>query len=176
MFQSYRTVVLGALAAAALLPASAQAQATQQTPSVTAVSPDGSLVLTLTTDNDGRAVYTLARKGKLLIGASKLGFLLTDGLNMVRRFRITGSETASADTTWEQPWGERRTVRDNHKELLVHLEQNADYGGRKLDVRFRLFNDGFGFRYELPEQPAFKTMKIADEVTEFNVEIGRAHV
>lgn len=169
MFQSYRTVVLGALAAAALLPASAQAQATQQTPSVTAVSPDGSLVLTLTTDNDGRAVYTLARKGKLLIGASKLGFLLTDGLNMVRRFRITGSETASADTTWEQPWGERRTVRDNHKELLVHLEQNADYGGRKLDVRFRLFNDGFGFRYELPEQPAFKTMKIADEVTEFNV-------
>ncbi|MBY0393887.1 MAG: glycoside hydrolase family 97 N-terminal domain-containing protein, partial [Novosphingobium sp.] len=164
-----RTAMLGALVAAALLPASVQAQTPPQRPLVTAASPDGSLVLTVTTDNDGRATYSLSRKGKLLIGASKLGFTLTDGLAMVRGFRITGSETASADSTWEQPWGERRFVRDHHNELLVRLEQNADYGARRMNVRFRLFDNGFGFRFELPEQPAMKTMKIADEWTEFSV-------
>nr|WP_253185856.1 glycoside hydrolase family 97 protein [Novosphingobium sp. NDB2Meth1] len=169
MLQMSRTAMLGALVAAALLPASVQAQTPPQRPLVTAASPDGSLVLTVTTDNDGRATYSLSRKGKLLIGASKLGFTLTDGLAMVRGFRITGSETASADSTWEQPWGERRFVRDHHNELLVRLEQNADYGARRMNVRFRLFDNGFGFRYELPEQPAMKTMKIADEWTEFSV-------
>ncbi|KPF90024.1 glycoside hydrolase family 97 protein [Novosphingobium sp. AAP93] len=164
-----RTAMLGALVAAALLPSSVQAQTPPRRPVVTAASPDGSLVVTVTTDNDGRATYSLSRKGKLLIGASKLGFTLTDGLAMVRGFRITGSETASADSTWEQPWGERRFVRDHHNELLVRLEQNADYGARRMNVRFRLFDNGFGFRYELPEQPAMKTMKIADEWTEFSV-------
>lgn len=169
MLQMSRTAMLGALVAAALLPASVQAQTPPQRPVVTASSPDGSLVVTVTTDNDGRATYSLSRKGKLLIGASKLGFTLTDGLAMVRGFRITGSETASADSTWEQPWGERRFVRDHHNELLVRLEQNADYGARRMNVRFRLFDNGFGFRYELPEQPAMKTMKIADEWTEVSV-------
>lgn len=169
MLQMSRTAMLGALVAAALLPASVQAQTPLQRPLVTAASPDGSLIVTVTTDNDGRATYSLSRKGKLLIGASKLGFTLTDGLAMVRGFRITGSETASADSTWEQPWGERRFVRDHHNELLVRLEQNADYGARRMNVRFRLFDNGFGFRYELPEQPAMKTMKIADEWTEFSV-------
>ncbi|WP_298288250.1 glycoside hydrolase family 97 protein [Novosphingobium sp.] len=145
----------------------------EETPSaVTATSPDGSLVLTVTTDSSKRPTWSLTRKGKLLIGASKLGFTLTDGLNMVRGFRIVGSETASADTTWEQPWGERRFVKDKHNDVLVRFEQNADYAGRRMNVRFRLFDNGVGFRYELPEQPGLKTMKIADEWTEFDVAQG----
>ena len=152
-----------ALAAAALVPAAAHAQTAPQRPAVTATSPDGTLVLTVTTDDSKRPIYMLSRKGKLLISASKLGFTLSDGLNMVRGFRVLGSETASSDSTWEQPWGERRFVRDNHNEVLVRFEQNADYGGRRMNVRFRLFDQGFGFRYELPEQPGLKTMKIADE-------------
>ena len=83
--------------------------------------------------------------------------------------KIIGSETASGKETWEQPWGERRYVSDNHNELLVRFEQTPDWGARRMNVRFRLFNDGFGFRYEIPEQPAMKVMKIADELTEFNV-------
>ncbi len=158
-----------ALAAATLMPAAALAQGAAPKAAVTAASPDGSLVLTVTTDASDRPVWSLSRKGKLLIGASKLGFTLTDGLNLVRGFRITGSETASADSTWEQPWGERRFVRDHHSEVLVRFEQNADYAGRRMNVRFRLFDDGVGLRYELPEQPGLKTMKIADEWTEFNV-------
>ena len=130
----------------AIAPAAVQAQTAPQKAVVTAASPDGSLVLTVTTDGSDRPVYSLSRKGKLLIGASKLGFTLTDGLNMVRGFRITGSETTNADTTWEQPWGERQFVHDRHNEVLIHLEQNADYAGRKMNVRFRLFDNGFGFR------------------------------
>ena len=154
-----------ALAAASPLPAFGQTANS----TVTAASPDGTLVLTVSTDSSNRPIWSLIRKGKLLIGASKLGFTLTDGLNMVRGFRITGSETASADQTWEQPWGERRFVTDKHNEVLVHFQQNADYGNRLMNVRFRLFDNGFGLRYELPAQPGLKTMKIADEWTEFDV-------
>jgi len=136
---------------------------------VTASSPDGSIVLTVSTDNDSRPTWSLSRKGKLLIAPSKLGFVLTDGLNMVRGFQVTGSETASADSTWEQPWGENRFVHDRHNEVVVHFAQSRQQGARRMDVRFRLFDDGVGFRYELPEQDGLKTMKIADEVTEFDI-------
>lgn len=136
---------------------------------VTATSPDGSLVLSVTTDNDGHPLYSLTRKGKLLLGSSMLGFITSDGSTMQRGQKIIGSETASGKETWEQPWGERRYVSDNHNELLVRFEQVPDWGGRRMNVRFRLFDDGFGFRYEIPEQPAMKVMKIADELTEFNL-------
>ncbi|MFB0875097.1 MULTISPECIES: glycoside hydrolase family 97 protein [unclassified Sphingobium] len=138
-------------------------------PSVTAASPDGSIVLTVSTDNDSRPTWSLSRKGKLLIAPSKLGFILTDGLNMVRGFSMTGSEKRSDKQTWEQPWGERRYVTDNHNELLVRFKQSDVQGARLMNVRFRLFDDGVGFRYELPEQPGIKTMKIADESTEFDI-------
>lgn len=136
---------------------------------VTASSPDGSLVLSITTDNDGHPLYSLTRKGKLLIGSSMLGFITSDGPTMQRGQKIIGNETSSGKETWEQPWGERRYVSDIHNELLVKFEQVPDWGGRRMNVRFRLFNDGFGFRYELPEQPTMTVMKIADELTEFNV-------
>ena len=138
-------------------------------PSVTAASPDGSLVLSVTTDNDARPTWSLSRKGKLLIAPSKLGFLLADGLNMVRGFSIAGSEKAAADDTWEQPWGERRFVRDHYNEVVVRFQQSQVQGARRMNVRFRLFDNGIGFRYELPEQPALKTMRIAEETTEFDI-------
>ncbi|WP_422247950.1 glycoside hydrolase family 97 protein [Sphingobium sp.] len=145
------------------------ALAQQARPSVTAASPDGGIVLTVSTDNDSRPTWSLSRKGKLLIAPSKLGFILTDGLNMVRGFSITGSEKGAAKETWEQPWGERRFVTDNHNELLVRFKQSDVQGARLMNVRFRLFDDGVGFRYELPEQPGLKTMRIADESTEFDI-------
>ncbi len=136
---------------------------------VTASSPDGSIVLSVTTDTDGHPLYSLTRKGKLLLASSMLGFITSDGPTMQRGQKITGSETASGKETWEQPWGERRFVTDTHNELLVKFEQVPDWGGRRMNVRFRLFNDGFGFRYEMPEQNAMQVMKIADELTEFNI-------
>lgn len=156
---------LFALAMVTASPAIAQ----QPRPSVTATSPDGTIILTVSTDADSRPTWTLSRKGKLLIAPSKLGFILTDGLNMVRGFAITGSEKASDNQRWEQPWGERRYVTDQHNEVLVRFRQSDIQGARQMNVRFRLFDNGVGFRYELPEQPGLKQMKIADETTEFDI-------
>ncbi|WP_084356153.1 glycoside hydrolase family 97 protein [Novosphingobium lentum] len=158
-----------ALLAALLLAVPGAVVAQVAARSVTASSPDGTIVLTVSTDNDARAKWSLSRKGKLLIAPSSLGFILTDGLNMVRGFAIDSSEKASGDDTWEQPWGERRFVRDHYDEVLVRFRQKAEDGGRLMNLRFRLFDNGVGFRYELPEQRAFKTMRIADELTEFSI-------
>ncbi|PDH69198.1 MAG: alpha-glucosidase [Sphingomonadaceae bacterium MED-G03] len=145
------------------------AMAQDSKPAVTATSPDGSILLTISTDNDSRPTWSLSRKGKLLIAPSKLGFLLTDGLNMTRGFSIIGSDKASGKEKWEQPWGERRFVTDHHNELLVRFRQSDVQGNRLMNIRFRLFDNGVGFRYELPEQPGLKTMRIADETTEFDI-------
>jgi alpha-glucosidase len=163
----FMTCLAGAVA---LVPAAVLAQTPPSAPaSYGATSPDGSIVLAVTTDNDGRARYAISRKGKLLIAPSSMGFILTDGLNMTRGWEITGAETGTADSTWEQPWGERRFVRDHYNEITVHFAQAKDQGERRMDVHFRLFDTGVGFRYELPKQNAITTMKIADEVTEFDV-------
>jgi alpha-glucosidase len=137
-------------------------------PVASATSPDQSISLSVETDNDGRVNYSISRKGKLLIAPSKLGFLLTDSYAMVRGFAFDSKETASADDKWEQPWGERQFVRDHYNELLVRFKQTAGLQ-RIMAVRFRLFNDGVGFRYEIPDQPNLKTMNIAEELTEFDV-------
>ncbi len=160
-----RALITFAMAALTPLPALAQ----DVRPTINASSPDGSITLAVTTDNDARASWSLSRKGKLLIAPSSLGFLLSDGLNMVRGFRIEGSDTASFRDRWEQPWGERRFVTDHHNELLVRFRQSDIKGARMMNVRFRLFDNGFSLRYEIPEQAAFKTMRIAEELTEFNI-------
>lgn len=136
--------------------------------SVTAASPDGRLVATFSIDGSGAPRWALARDGKPLIAASALGFVLTDREPMRRGFAIAGSETASADRSWEQPWGERRFVRDRHNELLVRFTDTLGYG-RAFAVRIRLFDDGIGFRYELPALPNDAAWHIADELTEFTL-------
>jgi alpha-glucosidase len=158
-----------ALLASAGIVIAAPAMAQETKPQITAQSPDGSIVLTVTTDNDSRPMWSLTRKGKLLIAPSKLGFILTDGLNMTRGFAIESSDTAKGDDTWEQPWGERRFVKDKYNEVTVRFKQGKTYGERLMNVTFRLFDNGVGFRYEIPEQPGLKTMKIADETTEFDI-------
>lgn len=152
-------------AAAAAVPALAQ----EAPAPVTAASPDGALVLTVATDNDQRPTWSLSRKGQLLIAPSKLGFILTDRIGLQRGFAVESVERATGDATWELPWGERRFVRDRHQELLVRFRQNESWGGHLMNVRFRLFDDGIGFRYELPEQPGLTTANIADEITEFDI-------
>jgi alpha-glucosidase len=134
----------------------------------TASSPDGSISVKVDSDNDGRIRYSVMRKGNVLIAPSWLGFLLTDSEAMVRGFAIDGTETAKGDETWQQPWGERTNVRNQYNELFVRLKQPSGMG-RMMNVRFRLFNNGIGFRYEIPKQPTITTMKIAEEITQFNL-------
>jgi alpha-glucosidase len=137
-------------------------------PFATITSPDGSISVSVEGDGDGRVLYSVTRKGKPILSPSRLGFLLTDSYAMVRNFGFVDAVKASGDETWEQPWGERRFVRNRYNELLVRFQQKADLR-RAMTIRFRVFNDGVGFRYEIPDQPNLKIMNIKEELTEFSV-------
>lgn len=151
---------------AALLWLAAGLAAAAETASLS--SPGGVLGVVFSLDPDGRPQYAITRRGAPVIAESRLGFLLTDAPKLERGFRLLGTERRSADSTWEQPWGERRFVRDRYQELRVRLIDGSA-GGRRMDVVFRAYDDGVGFRYEFPEQPALPVVKIADELTEFAV-------
>ena len=132
----------------------------------TVTSPSGNLVVTVRVDNDGRPEYRIDRNQRPLLEWSRLGFILADARKLERNFRISGATQRAFDDTWEQPWGERRYVRDHGKEMRVQLH---DADGRDLFVVFRAFDDGVGLRYEFPDQAALKQVNIEDELTEFAI-------
>ncbi|MFL6548763.1 MAG: glycoside hydrolase family 97 protein [Povalibacter sp.] len=131
-------------------------------------SPSGLLRVELSVDGDGRPGYTVERNGKAVIEASRLGFLLADVPKLERNFAIESQATRSNDDTWELPWGERRYVRNHYNELRVRLKEKVQ-AQRALDVVFRVYDDGLGFRYEFPDQASLKHVNIVDELTEFAV-------
>lgn len=134
----------------------------------TVQSPDGRIVVTLDADGEGIPFYKVDRDGKPLIAKSNLGFNFTDDDPMRRNFEVVSQTTASRDTRWEQPWGERQFVADKHNELTVLFGEKDD-APRLLAVRLRVFDDGIGFRYEFPQQDHFVTARISEELTEFNI-------
>ncbi|MBQ8673525.1 MAG: glycoside hydrolase family 97 protein [Bacteroides sp.] len=127
-------------------------------------SPDGRLSLT-TGLKDGRAWYTLKRDGKTIASSSSLGFKLQDG-SLKEGLKLNAARHDSFDETWVQPWGEEIEVRNHYNELTLEL-QEAEGKQRKMDIVFRLFNDGLGFRYNFPEQENLKEFVIMDEETEY---------
>ncbi len=130
-------------------------------------SPDGRITVEMEVDGDGVPFYRVMRDGKELIAESDLGFLFTDAEPMRRNFAVVGEASTEVDTTWEQPWGERRFVRDRHNELLVTFQETRETSKRRLSVRMRVFDDGIGFRYEFPEREDGSPTRIAEELTEF---------
>ena len=128
-------------------------------------SPDGQLVLDVTVDSKGTPVYTLDYKGKPVIKESRLG-LRSDETAFLNGFHIVGTDTATVDRTWQPVWGEYSEIRDHFRELAVRLA--AENPRRDMTVRFRLFDDGLGFRYELPVQDGPNHLTLKEEVTEFN--------
>lgn len=133
--------------------------------SQTLKSPDGNLVMNFKLDNEHSPVYSLDYKGKEVIKDSRMGFVLRPALDYSKGFRLLSSDTASADIVWKPVWGQYSEIRDNHNELLVSLLQEKT--GWILNIRFRLFNDGLGFRYEFPVQSNLRHFTIENEVTEF---------
>ncbi len=162
-----RRSLISTTALVATLPATA-AQARDPSVSVGATSPDGVLSVSVTVTGEGRPEYSVSRFGRLVIAPSRLGFLLTDAAKLERNFTITAEAPTQHDDTWEQPWGERRFIRNHYTQLRVHLSERSDLE-RRIDVVFRIYDDGVGFRYEFPDQPNLKTVKIGDELTEFAV-------
>jgi alpha-glucosidase len=151
--------------AAMMLVSTATAVAAQDTLSV--ASPDGRNKVGVAT-NQGKLYYILSRDGRRLIMPSMLGFEFKGASPLRDGLRITGQTRQSHDETWTQPWGEVARVRDHHNELRVSVVETAA-PGRKFDIVFRAFNDGVGFRYEFPAQPALGDFVISDELTQFNM-------
>ncbi|WP_120716317.1 glycoside hydrolase family 97 protein [Tsuneonella amylolytica] len=155
-------------AAALLLAASALVAPAAVLGAETVASPDGSIVVTVDADGEGIPFYEVSRGGKPLIEKSVIAFNFTDEDPLRRGLAIEGTpKTASVDTRWEQPWGERRFVTDRHNELAVTFAHAPT--DRRFTVRFRVFDDGFGFRSEFPDRPDQPKTSIAEELTEFAI-------
>jgi len=128
-------------------------------------SPDGQLSLTFEV-KAGVPYYSLNYKDKVVVKPSSLGLeLFNDQLGLMNGFTLAKSETSTFDETWKPVWGEYKQIRNNYNELAVTL--NQDKASRHIIIRFRLFNDGLGFRYEFPEQPNLSYMVIKEEHTHF---------
>ena len=146
----------------------AAASADAAPPPLTVASPGGVLTVAIGVGGEGRPSYSIDRQGKPIVAPSSLGFLLTDAPQLARNFAVTGSERREVDETWQQPWGEWATVRNRFRELRVHFEETTALR-RRLDIVFRVYDDGVGFRYEFPEQANLKTARIAEELTQFQI-------
>ncbi|WP_282038503.1 glycoside hydrolase family 97 protein [Saccharicrinis aurantiacus] len=127
-------------------------------------SPNGNFNLKFEVNN-GVPIYQLDYKGKPVVLDSKLGFILKDAADLTGGFTIVKTENSSFDETWEPTWGEESEIRNNYNELAVTLNQDKE--DRQLLIRFRLFDDGLGFRYEFPNQNNLIYFVIEEEVTEF---------
>lgn len=129
-------------------------------------SPDGKFVMTFSLANSGTPTYQLVYNGKQVIKQSTLGLeLKNDEKSLLNDFTVEKTETSSRDTSWEPVWGEVKTIRDHYNELAVTLNQNGV--NRKMIIRFRLFDDGLGFRYEFPLQNNLVYFVIKEERTQF---------
>ncbi|MDQ3667518.1 MAG: glycoside hydrolase family 97 protein [Acidobacteriota bacterium] len=131
-------------------------------------SPDGKLSLSFGLTGDGEPTHQLSFGGRPVLRKSKLGIELKDQPGLTRGFTIVKADSSQKDETWEPVWGEAKQIRNQYKELTVTLQQAA-HKNRRMIVRFRLFNDGLGFRYEVPEQTDLKYFVVSDEKTEFNL-------
>lgn len=128
-------------------------------------SPDGNLKMNFSLSSEGRPTYALYYKGKTVIKPSGLGFMLKNSDQLFEKFKMTAVTNDSLNETWQPVWGEESVIRNHYNEVLVDLRQ-ADTN-RLMSIRFRLFNDGLGFRYEFPQQRELSYFVITDECTEF---------
>ncbi|TWH09545.1 MULTISPECIES: glycoside hydrolase family 97 protein [Pseudoxanthomonas] len=132
-------------------------------------SPGQVLAVTIEAQHEDRLAYRVERRGKPVIASSRLGFLLGDG-RLERNLELIDHSSRSFDETWEQPWGERRLTRNRYNELRARFaERPAEPGQppRRIDVVFRVYDDGVGFRYEFPAEPGPRQVRIRQELTEF---------
>ena len=128
-------------------------------------SPDGQLRLNFSVNPQGEPVYELSYKGKAVIKPSKLGLELKNDPGLMNGFTLAGTETSTFDETWEPVWGEVKQIRNHYNEMAVTLNQKAQ--DRNIIIRFRLFDDGLGFRYEVPLQKNLNYFVIKEERTQF---------
>jgi hypothetical protein len=128
----------------------------------------GNVQLTFRLDNDGKPTYTVSYKNKPITNASSMGFVLKDDSNFDRSFTLVSFDKKQVDESWKPVWGEVATIRNRYEQLTVHLKHQG-LKTRWLDIVFRVFDDGVGFRYEFPKQPEMQYFVVSDEHTQFNL-------
>ena len=132
-------------------------------------SPDGRITVNVFIADRAEPAYSVRYGDEEVVGESRLGLRFAEHPRLSRDLRIAGEQRRSVDTRWDQPWGERREVRDHYNELLVSFESTKG-SARRFDLRVRVHDDGVGFRYELPVQDAYEgELRIVDELTEFRL-------
>lgn len=127
-------------------------------------SPSGNVALDFDV-KDGFATYNVKYKGKVAVADSRMGFELVNVTPMMGGFEIVGSHTSTFDETWRPVWGEVNEIRNHYNELLVELKQPSS--DRFMNVRFRVYDDGVGFRYEFPQQKYMNYFVVKEEHTQF---------
>ena len=152
--------------AALLVPAWASAQ--------TVTSPNGNVKLTFSLSETGQPTYEMAYKDKAVIKPSHLGLELAKDkhaskgeqeTDLMDGFKVTNTQTSTFDETWKPVWGETATIRNHYNELQVNLRQEAT--DRDIIIRFRVYDDGMGLRYEFPQQESLNYFLIKEEHTQF---------
>jgi glucan 1,4-alpha-glucosidase len=129
-------------------------------------SPDENLSLTFEIKEGGLPYYQLNYKDKSVIKPSRLGLETKKSGSLATGFTLVDSKQQRVDESWNPVWGEEQTIRNHYNELTVTLSQ-PEQKGRQMVIRFRLFNDGVGFRYEFPQQPHLTYFVVKDEKTQF---------
>ena len=129
-------------------------------------SPNGDLEMKFSLKENGTPAYQLFYKGEEVIKTSTLGLeLQDDSTSLMNEFEISDTKTSSFDKIWTPVWGEQAKIRNHYNELAVTLDQPST--DRKMIIRFRMFNDGLGFRYEFPQQENLVYFIIKEEHTQF---------
>ena len=163
--KSFKTILIATVVAlATFIPCAAQVGE-----AITMTSPNGNLVMKFAL-TDGVPTYSLDFGGQAVILPSRLGFELRGSYQLNHDFILVDQQTSSFDETWEPVWGEEASIRNHYNELLVKLQQPAQEAGDKpvaMHVRFRLYDDGLGFRYEFPMENALTYFMIKEELTQF---------
>lgn len=141
---------------------------TEKSTTLTVSSPSGNNSIDFQVTDDGAPIYLVNHKDKMVIDTSSMGFDFKDQESIKNHLKIIGSSTNAVNETWEMPWGEQKDVVNHYNELKVELEE-TQAPNRKINVYFRAYDDGVGFRYEFLPQQGIDSIIIMDENTEFQL-------
>ena len=132
------------------------------------LSPDSSVEIAFNLTDDGQPTYKIIVNNEEVIKNSSLGFDLKNQSSLNNNFKLINSNVSSFSEVWEMPWGEQIEVENNYNELKIELQEITDLK-RKLNIVFKAYDDGVGFRYEFPEQENLSEVYITNENTQFNL-------
>ena len=128
-------------------------------------SPNGDIVVNISTNNTGNILYTINYKNQPVITESRMGFDMEE-TNLYDGFTITGSKTGSFNESWNPVWGQYSEIKNHYNYIIINFKQPQT--GNLMDIELRVYNDGVGFRYDLTEQEGLNYLTIREEITEFN--------